>query len=130
MTMRVTIYDRETGEIVKRVTCTTRTLPLYLAEKNSFDYVEGHWDDLKYIVVDGVAVERDEHLSKEPEDPRSDLDKLRDERNRRLAYTDWTQLPDNALTEQKRNEWAVYRQALRDITEGDPENPQWPQPPE
>jgi hypothetical protein len=38
------------------------------------------------------------------------------ERNALLASSDWTQLPDNPLSSEKQSEWAVYRQALRDIT--------------
>ena len=34
-----------------------------------------------------------------------------------LEGTDWTQLPDSPLTEEKRTEWATFRQALRDIPE-------------
>jgi len=34
-------------------------------------------------------------------------------RNRELAATDWTQLPDCPLT--SKDEWAVYRQELRDL---------------
>lgn len=37
-------------------------------------------------------------------------------RNDKLTATDWTQLPDSPLTTEKKAEWAVYRQALRDIT--------------
>jgi hypothetical protein len=36
-------------------------------------------------------------------------------RNDRLKQTDWTQLADCPLSESKKQEWAIYRQALRDI---------------
>lgn len=42
--------------------------------------------------------------------------RIRKERNIKLTETDWTQIPDNSLTPEKRNEWSIYRQALRDIT--------------
>jgi len=32
-------------------------------------------------------------------------------------FSDWTQIQDVALTEAKKTEWIVYRQALRDIPE-------------
>ena len=32
-----------------------------------------------------------------------------------LNDSDWTQLPDNALSESKKAEWATYRQELRDL---------------
>lgn len=52
---------------------------------------------------------------------------LRAERDRRLAASDWTQLPDNALTEGQQSTWRAYRQALRDLPEtADPSAPEWP----
>jgi len=51
--------------------------------------------------------------------PISDADAwliVRTMRNSELTATDWTQLPDSPLTTAKKTEWAVYRQALRDIT--------------
>lgn len=50
---------------------------------------------------------------------------IRAERDRCLLACDWTQLPDVPLA--TKEIWAVYRQALRDITEQeDPFNIQWP----
>ena len=46
---------------------------------------------------------------------------VREKRNRLLSTSDWTQLPDNPLSQEKELEWATYRQQLRDITEQ--ENP-------
>ena len=40
---------------------------------------------------------------------------LRDERNRRLAETDWTQLKDVDLDIIRERNWNNYRQALRDL---------------
>ena len=37
------------------------------------------------------------------------------ERNRRLSESDWTQSSDSPLSEDKKKEWATYRQALRDL---------------
>ena len=39
---------------------------------------------------------------------------MRSNRNLLLKESDWTQLPD-ALSDEKRAEWATYRQALRDV---------------
>ncbi len=49
---------------------------------------------------------------------------MRDDRDRRLAQTDWMALSDNTLTQ----DWAAYRQALRDLPsqEGFPYNVVWP----
>lgn len=55
-------------------------------------------------------------------------ERLRGERDARLAACDWTQLAD--VPEATRAAWQPYRQALRDITEtSDPYAPQWPEPP-
>ena len=53
-------------------------------------------------------------------------------RNKLLALSDWTQSADSPLTDEKKAEWATYRQALRDITDQPsyPENIQWPTKPE
>lgn len=40
-------------------------------------------------------------------------------RNSLLISSDWTQLPDVALTQAEKDHWKVYRQALRDMTEQD-----------
>ena len=42
---------------------------------------------------------------------------LRDERNSRLAQTDWTQLKDIDLDIIRERNWKNYRQALRDLPE-------------
>ena len=40
---------------------------------------------------------------------------LRDKRNQKLLISDWTQMPDSPLTDSKKQEWATYRQQLRDL---------------
>lgn len=55
-------------------------------------------------------------------------ERVRTDRNKKLADTDWTQLADsnaNATT------WGTYRQALRDLpsTDGFPHNVTWPTEP-
>lgn len=58
---------------------------------------------------------------------------LRAERDRRLAASDWTQLPDAAalLDPNVAADWARYRQELRDVpdTVADPFEVEWPTPP-
>ena len=41
--------------------------------------------------------------------------KIRSERSRLLTFSDWTQFSDSPLTDAKKQEWATYRQALRDL---------------
>ena len=42
------------------------------------------------------------------------LSGVRRNRNGLLAASDWTQLVDSPLADEKKAEWATYRQALRD----------------
>jgi len=52
---------------------------------------------------------------------------IRNQRNRLLLESDWTQLSDSPAD---KTAWAVYRQALRDITQqSDPFNLIWPTAP-
>jgi hypothetical protein len=40
---------------------------------------------------------------------------LRLQRGQLISESDWTQFSDSPLTAEKKSEWAIYRQALRDI---------------
>ena len=40
-------------------------------------------------------------------------------RNWKLQISDWTQIPDSPLSAEKKAEWAVYRQALRDLPQSE-----------
>ena len=46
------------------------------------------------------------------------METLRAKRNKLLSATDYTVLQDSTFTDAQVAEWVVYRQALRDITEG------------
>jgi hypothetical protein len=61
--------------------------------------------------------------------PRWDI--LRSQRNNKLSACDWTQLPDSPLSTQEKEDWATYRQALRDLPDNtsDPDSPTWPTEP-
>ena len=76
-------------------------------------------------------VESDDGLEPETLSTEWHLKVLRKKRNCLLAESDWTQLTDNALTDAKKQEWAVYRQQLRDLpaNTSDFENVNYPTPP-
>ena len=86
----------------------------------AFD-AEGNQIELDQALVDAAAVEVAAEFA---------IAKLRRERNRLLAETDWTQSRDVTLSNDA--EWATYRQALRDLPANteDPANPLWPTKPE
>ena len=56
---------------------------------------------------------------------------LRNQRDDKLLFCDWTQGNDTPLGSSKKTEWATYRQALRDLpaNTSDPKNPTWPSEP-
>lgn len=80
--------------------------------------VAGEWPDLS--LVDGSA---------DKAGPR--WDKMRAERNAKLASCDWTQMPDSPLGAQTKADWADYRNSLRDLPANttDPDNVSWPETP-
>lgn len=85
-----------------------------------------------YIEDDGVFAVEVQPLTEEEIAARNDGQwaKVRSDRNKRLADCDWTQLPDAPLSNVETQEWASYRQALRDITgQPDPFNIMWPDEP-
>ena len=59
-----------------------------------------------------------------------ELEALRMYRDTLLLQSDWTQAEDSPLSDSKKDEWKIYRQALRDITkQSDPFNITWPTEP-
>ena len=58
------------------------------------------------------------------------LNRVRIERNRLLVESDWTQLSDSPLIEEKKLAWQAYRDSLRDLPETYLENPTYPTKPE
>lgn len=85
------------------------SLPGRPSEAHFFDYNQKLWID--------------------PRTPETEWPIVRAERNQLLQQSDWTQLPDVPLA--TKEAWAVYRQALRDITnQPDPFNIVWPTPPQ
>jgi hypothetical protein len=61
-------------------------------------------------------------------------EKIRRERRTRLYQSDWTQFVDSPLSDEKKAEWAAYRQALRNLPQSqpnldDPAQVVWPDEP-
>jgi hypothetical protein len=98
--------------------------------------------DYKHIVegklpecIDGNWVESYKITPKTEEQINSDFEiykqQTRYSRNIFLEMSDWTQFNDSPLTEEKKNEWKIYRQQLRDMPEqsGFPWEVVWPTQP-
>lgn len=78
----------------------------------------------------GLAVVLSE--TKRAEETQKAWDALRATRRERLAAIDYRFLSDYPMSEEEREAWRVYRQALRDLPDQttDPFHPVWPEAPE
>ena len=78
--------------------------------------------DPRYKVVDGEYIELTAEEIQELEDRKAaaDLDFtfVRSQRDAMLRDTDWTQIADASLGAHTAEEWAAYRQELRDLPAG------------
>tara|TARA_R110000751_G_scaffold22310_6_gene62967 strand:- start:176 stop:472 length:297 start_codon:yes stop_codon:yes gene_type:complete len=76
----------------------------------------------RYKVVNGEYIELTAEEIQELNDraAAADLDfsMIRAERNTKLSQSDWTQISDAALGAHTAEEWATYRQELRDLPAG------------
>lgn len=86
------------------------------------------------ITVDGVTRELNDAeyakwLNEAPKRESQQAASVREERDKRLKNSDWTQVADAPVDQAA---WATYRQALRDVpSQADfPLNIQWPTQPE
>jgi hypothetical protein len=138
--MIYSIYNKNTGKIDKTINCSPELIELQL-DAVTHGYIEGYYDDSNYYIKNNIAIvmpakPSDYHIfdykNKKWIDPRtSDTEwrLVRQNRDKLLQSSDWTQLPDVPLA--TKEAWATYRQALRDITnQPDPFNIVWPTPPQ
>ena len=87
-------------------------------------------------VVNGVyydlTAEEEAELDARAEAADLDLNHVRGQRDGQLRGSDWTQISDAALGDHTAEEWAAYRQELRDLpaTYSRVSEVVWPTPPE
>ena len=123
-----TIYNKQTNEIIGTVEGNSEAY-----DNETEGFLEGYFDAINYKIVDGVPVLRSENEKQSLISQRDvyTLESLRSDRDDLLAASDWTQSPDSPLSDNKKAEWATYRQQLRDLpaNTSDPANPSWPENP-
>ncbi len=110
----------------------TVTAPYGVSVRDGVEEIDGQW--FTRFVAGPVFTDNDEATAAEQETAyRARIDakvaeRVRFERNKKLADTDWTQLVDSSADTAA---WAAYRQALRDLpaTEGFPHTVTWPTEP-
>lgn len=98
-----TIYNLETGEIEHSTTTVAEINEVGLLNEQGI--IEGDYQPNEYKIVNGEAVIRTDNV----------LEILRNKRNELLKQSDWTQVNDSPLSDSKKQEWATYRQSLRDL---------------
>ena len=111
------------------------TPPYEISQRAGIEEVNGQWFT-KYI-VGPVFTDNEEQTAEEQEAAyRQRIDeeageRVREDRNKRLADCDWTQLPDSPLDADAKLAWQLYRETLRMVPEqpGFPHNVEWPEEP-
>lgn len=98
-----TIYNLETGEIEHSTSTVAEINEVGLSEGQGI--IEGDYQPNDYKIVNGEAIQRTDNV----------LEILRNKRNELLNESDWTQVNDCPLSDSKKQEWATYRQELRDL---------------
>lgn len=98
-----TTYNTTTGEILESGATNVALSEIPLQEGQSI--IEGIYDVETYKIIDGEAVEQVVDF----------FPTIRIQRNELLKESDWTQLNDCPLSDLKKQEWATYRQELRDL---------------
>lgn len=126
-----TIYDKTTGEILSCRRMSEEQLQSLLANNPN-------WDVLRRA-VDGIGKNRVNlqtlKIEPIPVIQPSIANLIRERRRFLLEGSDWSQLPDNGLSNERRAAWAAYRQALRDLPDDQGsvnsfEEVVWPTPPQ
>jgi hypothetical protein len=101
--------------------------------RQGVEQIGGKWHT-KYVLgpiftdnEDATAAEQEAAYKAQKDADQAKL--VRDDRNKRLTETDWTQIADAPVDKAA---WATYRQALRDVPSqaGFPWDIQWPTQPE
>lgn len=137
----ISIYNKNTGQIVRSCDCTNDLIE-YQYDKNTESFIYGNFEINEWYVDNDIAIK----MPAKPDGaayfnydtkqwvldyPNQEVI-VKNQRDKLLYESDWTQIPNNPLTTAKQQEWAVYRQELRDITSqsGYPFNVIWPVQPQ
>ena len=111
--MKNFVVYAKSGEILRTGSCPDNLFDLQRTGEERI--IEGAANDATQIVVDGKVVDRPEPLDHEKNF--FAMAELRSARDQLLQVSDWTQIADAPLSEEKKIEWQEYRQRLRDLPE-------------
>ena len=119
------VYNPETNKVIKTVKVSNQeSLDSNINEGEA--YILSNW----FGDISLASVINNEVVVEDSPDPLEAF--LRAGRDKMLIESDWTQLSNSPLTDAKKQQWAIYRQQLRDLPSitTDFNNPPWPTPPE
>jgi len=102
------IYNGD-GEILRSGVCVDTDFDIQ-AREGEFILEASCKDTKNHKVVDGQVI-----YSKRVPTVEEMLRAIRRDRDMNLSKSDWTQVNDAPLTPEKKQEWATYRQQLRDL---------------
>lgn len=120
-----------------------RTVSAFKGAPNERQYLklaDNAFEDVRFLDVHEAIVGQDalgndikEYSITNDIDVRNDIlmSEIRQKRDMLLKECDWTQIPDSPLAANIKQDWANYRQALRDFPANvvDLDNPVWPEKP-
>ena len=103
--MKYSIYKIETGLIHSQGSSSHLTDLSDILLEDDEAIIEGHYDRATQKIVDGIVTKYVADF----------FPSIRNKRNELLKESDWTQMNDCPLSDSKKQEWATYRQELRDL---------------
>lgn len=112
----IVIYNTE-GKIL--TTCNTLEPVTSFIEENNLNYIDVEEEldlgNFEYRIIDEQVVKGNPVAGPTQQElVEAEWTVVREKRNKLLLESDWTQLPD--VPSELKAKWAIYRQALRDIT--------------
>jgi hypothetical protein len=131
------IFDSYGYDVVLNGAAATVTAPYGVSTRDGVEEINGQWFT-RFVAgpvftdttdEDGnVTTAADNEAAYRARIDAEVAERVRTERNKKLADTDWTQLADSSADA---TVWATYRTALRDLpsTDGFPHNVTWPTEP-
>jgi hypothetical protein len=130
-------YNQQTGQIYSSGSTSIESIegvPGYLIVDGVIDNTMFKVQDNKIVALPlkpGVYYYYDYNTDQWVYDEQVNANVVTNQRNNLLYACDWTQIPNNPLTSEQQEVWAIYRQALRDVPNqpGFPANVIWPTPP-
>ena len=122
------------GDIVLEGPQATTTPPYQFSQRSGVEQLDGKWYTkhiLGPVFTDGETTAAEQEAAYKASKDAEQAKSVRTSRDDKLKECDWTQLDDTPLSNTVKATWAIYRQALRDVTAqaGFPWTITWPDAP-